>query len=156
MFTVRVQPCQVRPAILGRSLIFGRLAWPLFLRFLGLRHRWHTIDIAQGLHARVSQIILLLVAVKVTEPIGVGRLNEGPAALDRRLLALEVFGPTGTGHVRNLVPGVPDDDIFVAAQKVGVQKMLDRLDRPVLVRLLLNKYRSRHLTDPVTRVQVFL
>ena len=53
------------------------------------------------------------------------------------------------------MPGIIDDYILVVTQKVGVQKVLDRLDGPILVRLLLDEDRVGRRA-PRLGVQVML
>ena len=139
MFTLGVQPRQVRLGVLSPRLVLGRLPCLLFLRKDHRVRFRRPVHKTQSLHTRVGQVILLLVLVKDREPLWLGRLKKVATALDRRFFTLNVPGASGAGNIRNLVPGVIDDDILVVAQKVGVQKVLDRLDGPVLVRLLFDK-----------------
>ena len=92
----------------------------------------------------------------MAHPIGVGRLNKCTATLDRCFLPLEVLGTPGASHVWDFMPGVPDDNLLAAAQKVGVQKVFDRFDCAILVGLLLDEHRPRNLAYPVPGVQVLL
>jgi len=93
------------------------------------------------------------VLVKDRNPLGLGLLEKVATAFDRRLFTLDVPGASGTGNIRNLMPSVVDDHILVVAQKVGVQKVLDRLDGLILVRLLFDKDRVGRRT-PRLGVQV--
>lgn len=112
------EPCQIRLGVLGSCLIFRRFPWSGF-------HFWgwfldDPIDKGQRLHARVCQVILLLVLVENGKPMRLRLLNKGATPLDRRLFALEVPRTSWTSDVRHLVSRVVHNDVLVVTQKVRV------------------------------------
>jgi len=137
VFLLDVQPCQVRLGVLCACLVLCWFPWSR-LDF-GNRLFNDPVNKRQSLHARVCQVILLLVLVENGYPVWLRRLDKGSTPLDGRLFALEVACAPRTGDVRHLVPCVIDDDILVVTEKVRVQKVLDAFHGAIAVRLLFDK-----------------
>jgi len=139
VFLLDVQPRQVRLGVLGACLVLRRFPWSR----LDLSNRLfnNSVDKRQCLHARVCQVILLLVLVKNGYPVWLRRLDKDSTPLDGRLFALQVPCAPRTSNVRHLVTCVVHDDILVVTEEVGVQKVLNTLHGPITIRLLLDKDR---------------
>jgi len=134
-------PRQVGLAVLGALLILCRLAWRHLLGHDRLVR--DAVHKGQSLHDRVGQVILFLVLIEHWYPVLVHRIcsrDEGASTVDRSLFTLEVTRPAWPSHIRNLVPSVIDDNLFVMNYKIGVQKVFYRLDTSVLVWLLLDEH----------------
>ena len=112
------KPCQVRLGVLGARLILGRFPWSGL--DLGNRLFNDPVYKGQSLHARVCQVILLLVLVENGNPLRLRLLNKGTASLDRSLFTLEVACTSWTGNVRHLVTCIVHYDILVMTEKVCV------------------------------------
>ena len=139
VFLLDVEPRQVRLGVLCACLVLSRFPWSR-LDF-GNRLFNHPVDKGQSLHARVCQVILLLVLVENGYPVWLRLLNKDSTPLDGRLFALQVPCATRTSNVRHLVPRVVHDDILVVTEKVRVQKVLDTLHCAVTIRLLFDEDR---------------
>ena len=139
VFLLDVKPRQIRLGVFGARLILCRFPWSR-LDFCG----WFfddSVDKRQRLHARICQVILLLVLVENGYPVWLCLLNKGTTPLDGCLFALQVSCAPRTGDVRHLVTGVVHDDILVVTEKVRVQKVLDTLHCAVAIWLFLDKDR---------------
>jgi len=141
VFLLDVKPSQVRLGVLGARLVLCRFPWSRL--DLGNRLFNNSVDKRQCLHARVCQVILLLVLVENGYPMRLCRLDKDSTPLDGRLFALQVPCAPRTGDVRHLVTCVVHDDILVVTEEVRVQKMLDALHGPITIRLLLDENRVR-------------
>jgi len=141
VFLLDVQPRQVRLGVLGARLVLCRFPWSRL--DLGNRLFNHPVDKRKCHHARISQVILLLVLVEDWYPVWLRLLNKDTTPLDGCLFALQVPCAPRTGDVRNLVTCVINDDILVVTEKVRVQKVLDTLHCAIAIRLLLDKDRVR-------------
>jgi len=139
VFLLDVEPRQVRLGVLGARLVLRRFPWSRL--DLGNRLFNHSIDKRKCLHARICQVIFLLVLVKNGYPVWLRLLNKGATPLDGRLFALEVPCASRAGDVRHLVTCVVHDDILVVTEKVRVQKVLNTLHGAVAIRLFLDKDR---------------
>ena len=153
VFLLDVEPCEIRLGVLGARLVlcrFSRSGLDFCSRFFD-----HSVDKRQSLHARVCQVILLLVLVENGYPLWLRLLNKGATPLDGRLFTLEVACASRAGDIRHLVTCVIHDDILVVTEKVRVQKVLNPLHRLVSVRLFLDKDRVC-LQSPLQCAQVRL
>ena len=139
VFLLDVKPCQIRLGVFGARLVLRRFPWSRL--DLGSRLFNNPINKRQSLHARVCQIILLLVLVEDGYPVRLRLLNKGSTPLYGRLFALQVPCAPRTGDVRHLVTCVVHDDILVVTEKVRVQKVLDTLHCAIAIRLFLYKNR---------------
>ena len=139
MFLLDVQPRQVRLGVLGARLVLRRFPWSRL--DLGNRLFNDPINKRKCLHARVCQVILLLVLVENRYPMWLRLLNKDATPIDGCLFALQVTCAPRTGNVRHLVTGVVHDDILVVTKEVRVQKVLNTLHGAIAVWLLLDKDR---------------
>jgi len=139
VFLLDVEPCQIRLGVLGTRLVLSRFPWSSF--DLGNRLFNHPIDKRKCLHARVCQVVLLLVLVKNGYPVWLRLLNKDATPLDGCLFALQVPCAPRTGDVRHLMSRIVHDDILVVTEEVRVQKVLNTLHGAITVWLLLDKDR---------------
>jgi len=139
VFLLDVKPRQVRLGVFCARLVLCRFPWSR-LDF-GNRLFNNPINKRKCHHARVSQVILLLVLVEDWYPVWLRLLNKDATPLDGRLFALQVPCAPRTGYVRHLVSRVVHDDILVVTEKVRVQKVLNTLHGAITVWLLLDKDR---------------
>lgn len=154
VFLLDVKPRQIRFGILGSCLVLCRFSWTS-LHF-GSRLLNDSVDERKSLHARVCQVILLLVLVKHWDPMRLRLLNKGSTPLDGCFFALKIPGTSRTGNVRYFVSSVVDDDVLVVTEEVCMQKVFDTLHRLVSVRLFLDENRvrlERPLKCPQMRLQ---
>jgi len=118
VFLLDEEPCQVRLGVLGTRLVLGRFPWSR-LDFCSWFFN-HPVDKRQSLHARVCQVILLLVLVEDWYPMWLSFLNKGSTPIDGCFFAFEVPCASRTGNVRHLVACVINDDILVVTEEVRV------------------------------------
>lgn len=140
VFLLDEEPRQVRLGVLGTRLVLRRFPWSR-LDFCS----WFfndPVDERQSLHARICQVILLLVLVEDWYPMRLRLLNKGATPLDGCFFAFKVACASRTGNVRYLVTCVINDDILVVTEEVRVQEMLDTLHCFVSVWLLFDKDRA--------------
>ena len=139
VFLLDVEPRQVRLGVFCARLVLCRFPWSR-LDF-GNRLFNDPVDKRKCLHARVCQVILLLVLVENGYPVWLRLLNKDTTPLDGCLFALQVPCAPRTGDVRHLVTCIVHDDILVMTEEVRVQKVLNTLHGAITVWLLLDKDR---------------
>ena len=153
VFLLDVKPRQIRLGVFGARLVLSRFPWSRL--DIGNRLFNDSINKRQCLHARVCQVILLLVFVENGYPVWLRLLNKGATPLDGCLFALQVACASRPCDVRHLMTCVVHYNILVVTEKVRVQKVLDTLHCAVAIWLFLDKD-SMCLQSPLECAQVRL